>query len=54
MALAERASGVDLEALEGVIREAVLEAGAKMLETLLHDVPETTAVVTAAVIAGWA
>ena len=38
MAVATRAVGVDLEAVEGALREAVLAAGAKALEALLRDV----------------
>ena len=38
MTAVQRATGVDLEALEGAIREAVLAAGAKVLEVLLRDV----------------
>ena len=38
MAVATRAAGVDLEAVEGALREAVLAAGAKVLEALLRDV----------------
>ncbi len=38
MAAVQRATGVDLEALEGALREAVLAAGAKVLEVLLRDV----------------
>ena len=36
--MAERATGVDLEALEGAIRHAVLEAGAAVLEDVLAGV----------------
>jgi hypothetical protein len=35
---AERATGVDLEALELAIREAALQAGARVLEGLLEEV----------------
>lgn len=38
MGAAERATGVDLEALELAIREAALQAGAHVLEVLLGDV----------------
>ena len=38
MGAAQRATGVDLEALELAIREAALQAGAQVLEVLLEDV----------------
>lgn len=34
----ERAARIDLEALEGALREALLQAGARLLETLLEQV----------------